>query len=373
MSDKDDWLHQLRHVDSLHDLALDRPLVGDLASLDGAAGRPLHFFTPSVKCYASDEISPGHTGGWPAVSITGADCALQCDHCRARILRPMCAARTPQALWRTAERLIAQGGRGMLLTGGSNRRNTVKYDAYYSTIQRIKAAYPAFEIAVHTALVDESSANSLAQCGVDVAMLDLIGAQETIAQVYHLQRSVDDFERSLALLTATRMRVVPHIVAGLHYGKLLGEYHALDMVRRHPPAALVLVVVMPYYAPRNRPFVIPDATAIGRFFLDARRLLPALSLRLGCARPAGRTKAAIDSYAVMAGFDGIAHPTDGIVELAVRLGRRVSLAGSCCATAGALPSANSAAGFTPPLRRLIASRCGGGIASPGASFPCDAS
>ncbi|HCA27559.1 MAG TPA: radical SAM protein [Betaproteobacteria bacterium] len=370
MSDKDDWLRQLRHVESLRDLALDPSLIDGLASLDNVPGRPLHFFTPSFKHYASDEILPCSTGSWPAVSITGADCELQCDHCRARILRPMLAARTPQALWRIAERLIAQGGRGMLLTGGSDRRNTVKYDAYYSTIQRIKTAYPTFEIAAHTALVDESSAKSLAQCGVDVAMLDLIGAQETITQVYHLRRGVDDFERSLALLTATRMRVVPHIVAGLHYGKLVGEHHALEMVRRHPPAALVLVVVMPYYAPRRRPFAIPDSAAIGRLFLDARRLLPALSLRLGCARPAGRTKAAIDSYAVMAGFDGVAHPADGVVELAVRLGRQVSLAGNCCATVGAPPSTTSAAGFAPPLRRLIASRrCS---AADGVSLPRDA-
>ena len=69
------------------------------------------------------------------------------------------------------------------------------------------------------------------------------------------------------------MKVVPHIVLGLHYGNFLGEWHALDIVKRHRPDALVLVVVMPHYAPQDRPFAAPDAHEVGRFFLDARALL----------------------------------------------------------------------------------------------------
>ena len=59
--------------------------------------------------------------------------------------------------------------------------------------------------------------------GIDVAMTDMIGAQDTIHDVYHLDRPVADFEKTLAALTATSMEVVPHIVIGLHYGRLLGE------------------------------------------------------------------------------------------------------------------------------------------------------
>ena len=44
------------------------------------------------------------------------------------------------------------------------------------------------------------------------------------------------------------MRVSPHIVVGLHYGRVLGEANALDIVSRYPVEALVLVVVMPFYA-----------------------------------------------------------------------------------------------------------------------------
>ena len=129
------------------------------------------------------------------------------------------------------------------------------------------------------------------------------------------------------------MRVVPHIVLGLHYGQFLGEWHALDIVSRHRPDALVLVVVMPHYAPQDRPFATPDAHAVGRFFMDARAALPETPLLLGCARPAGRVKSQIDAYAVMAGLNGVAHPADGMVELAARLGREVRVTPACCSIA----------------------------------------
>ncbi|HEX9180938.1 MAG TPA: hypothetical protein VF859_11125, partial [Burkholderiales bacterium] len=71
----------------------------------------------------------------------------------------------------------------------------------------------------------------------------------------------------------------------------------------------------------------------GAFIADAREALPGIPLLLGCARPAGRAKSEIDAYAVMAGLDGIAHPADGVVELAVRLGRGVKVTPSCCSMA----------------------------------------
>jgi hypothetical protein len=67
--------------------------------------------------------------------------------------------------------------------------------------------------------------------------------------------------------------------------------------------------------------------------MDAREALPDIPLLLGCARPAGGVKAQLDSYAVMAGLNGIAHPADGMVELAVRLGREVRVTPACCSIA----------------------------------------
>lgn len=327
---------QIDQVEALEGLTLDPALLVEAQSRNGdmpGKMNRVNFYTPTFKAYATSEIKGCGKSAWPAISITGGDCKLQCDHCKAKILEPMIAARTPDELWRVVAEQIEGGAQGMLLTGGSNHRNEVEYGNYYSVIRRIKDTFPQFKIAMHTALVDMDIARRMEDCGIDAAMMDVIGAQDTITQVYHLKRSVDDFERTLEYLVATQLKVVPHIVIGLHYGSLLGEWNALEMIKRHLPTAVVLVVVMPFYAPENRPFATPNAAQVGRFFMDARAALPTIPLLLGCARPPGQVKVEIDSYAVMAGLNGLAHPSDGMVELAVRMGRDVRVTPACCSIA----------------------------------------
>jgi uncharacterized radical SAM superfamily protein len=325
-------LERIGEIEALAAARLDPALVERLAQLPPRDGG-VHFYTPTFKAYATSEISACGHSAWPAVSITGAACKLQCDHCKAKILAAMIAATTPEALWRVVNERIDAGAKGMLLTGGSNHRDEVEYGPFLPTLRRIKNQHPAFRIAIHTALVDRDMARAIEAAGVDVAMLDVIGAQDTVSQVYHLRRPVADFERSLEALLDTSMKVVPHIVIGLHYGQLLGEWAALEMIARHRPSALVLVVAMPFYAPAHRPFAVPASTQVGRFFHDARRALPDVPLLLGCARPAGRAKLEIDAYAVLAGLSGIAHPAEGVVELALRLGRAVKVTAACCSIA----------------------------------------
>ncbi|WP_017926702.1 radical SAM protein [Thioalkalivibrio sp. HL-Eb18] len=329
------WNEVIQRVEPLEDIAVDAALVNDLQHSVQRGSDPgsVHFYTPTFKSYQSSELADCGKSAWPAMSITGGDCKLACDHCKAKILDPMIPVRTPEDLWAQVNNVIESGAQGMLLTGGSNHRNEVEYDPYYSTIRRIKDEFPEFRIALHTALVDDNIATSMEQAGIDAAMMDVIGAQDTITQVYHLRRSVDDFEQTLESLVNTNMKVVPHIVIGLHYGKLLGEWNALEMLARHLPDAVVLVVVMPFYAPASRPFETPDVHAVGRFFHDARERLGDTPLLLGCARPPGEAKSQIDSYAVMAGLSGIAHPAEGVVELAARLGKKVRVTPACCSIA----------------------------------------
>jgi hypothetical protein len=329
------WIEIAGQVEPLEGARLDRTLVAEMERRFGAPPQapPVRFYTPGFKAYATSEISSCRSRAWPAVSVTGGDCELLCDHCRAKILEPMIPARTPEALWRVINEQVAAGARGVLLTGGSNRRNEVDYAPFCPTLRRIKDSVPDFRVALHSGLVDDAAARRMEDAGVDVAMMDVIGSQDTISRVYHLKRGVGDFERSLSALVATSMKVVPHVVIGLHYGRMLGEWQALEICRRHLPDAVVLVVVMPFYAPQNRPFEVPGSAEVGAFFAEARQALPGIPLLLGCARPAGRAKSEIDAYAVMAGLDGIAHPADGMVELAARLGRDVRVTPACCSMA----------------------------------------
>jgi hypothetical protein len=325
------WLDSLQGIEELEDAEFDAALVAEMeASAAANIQRMVRFSTPTFKEYESSELQSCGKNSFPAFSITAAGCALMCDHCEAKILEPMIPAIKPEMLDRKVRHLIeTEDLQGFLLSGGSNKRNEINYSRFYPVIEQLKRDFPQLRVAIHTALTDEKGAREMEASGVDVAMLDIIGAEETIREVYHLDRPVDDFEATVEALCATSMQISPHIVIGLHYGRILGEENALDILSRHDTKALVLVVIMPFYA-RPGTFVTPDTRDVGRIFLEARRRLPDRQVLLGCARPPGMHKRVTDAYAVMAGLDGIAFPADGAVAVADMTGRPFHQAHACC-------------------------------------------
>src|SRR5207248_6080876 len=127
----------------------------------------------------------------------------------------------------------------------------------------------------------------LAKSGVDGVMLDIIGADETISEVYHLDLTVADFDRSLALLSERGMRIIPHIVCGLHYGRFLGEHRALDMIAGYPVSTLIVVVLVPLVGTPMAHLPPPPLEDVVDFFAEARAAMPTTKVNLGCARPLG--------------------------------------------------------------------------------------
>jgi hypothetical protein len=325
------WLEKLAALEALEDAPLDAALVSEFESrAPYTARRDIRFSTPTFKAYSSCELEGCGKNSFPAFSVTAGGCALMCDHCQAKILEPMLPATSPEMLERKVRDMIAtQDLQGFLLSGGSTRRNEIRYERYYPAIERLKRDHPALRIAIHSALLDAPRARAMADAGVDTAMMDVIGAQETIEQVYHLERPVADFEATLEALCATSMEVVPHIVVGLHYGRILGEAAALDIVSRHRVHSLVLVVIMPFYA-KPGTYVTPTTADVGRIFLEARIRIPNQQVLLGCARPPGMHRRVTDAYAVMAGLDGIAFPAEGALAVAQAIGRPAAQQHACC-------------------------------------------
>ena len=325
------WIDALAGIEDLEDAEFDRALVDEFERQARAVEpRPIRFSTPTFKEYSSTELSGCNKNSFPAFSITAAACGLNCDHCQKKILEPMIAATRPDVLDQKVRRLIeTEGLNGFLLSGGSNKRNEINYGRYLPVVEKLKEDYPDLKVAIHSALLDEKRARAMESAGVDTVMMDVIGAQETINEVYNLDRAVDDFEETLAALCTTSMEVTPHIVIGLHYGHILGEANALDMVSRYPVTALVLVVIMPFYA-KPGTFITPETTDVGRIFGEARARLQDRQVLLGCARPPGMHKRITDAYAIMAGLDGIAFPADGAVSVAHTIGRPFTQAHSCC-------------------------------------------
>jgi uncharacterized radical SAM superfamily protein len=325
------WIDALGRIEDLEDAEFDAGLVARMErNAHLTAKRPIRFSTPTFKEYASSELEGCGKNSFPAFSITAGACGLNCDHCQKKILEPMIPATDPAMLDTKVRAMVeTEGLNGFLLSGGSNKKNEIPYSRYLPVVEQLKHDFPDLKIAIHSALLDERRAKAMEAAGVDTVMMDVIGAEETIQQVYKLNRPVDDFESTLAALCSTNMEVTPHIVIGLHYGRILGEANALDIVSRYPVTALVLVVIMPFYA-KPGTFVTPDTTDVGTLFAEARERLADKQVLLGCARPPGMHKRVTDAYAVMAGLDGIAFPADGAVSVAHSIGRPFEQAHSCC-------------------------------------------
>ena len=325
------WFDKVAALEALEDAPLDRALVDEFERARlRVVGRDIRFSTPTFKAYSSCDMEGCGKNSFPAFSVTAGGCALMCEHCQAKILEPMIPATSPEMLERKVRDMIAtQDLQGFLLSGGSTRRNEIRYERFYPVIERLKRDHPRLKVAIHSALLDAPRARSMAAAGVDTAMMDVIGAQDTIREVYHLERPVADFEATLAALCDTTMEVVPHIVIGLHYGRILGEPAALDIVARHRVHSLVLVVIMPFYA-KPGTFATPATGDVGRIFLEARQRIPDRQVLLGCARPPGMHRRVTDAYAVMAGLDGIAFPADGALGVAHAIGRPAAQEHACC-------------------------------------------
>ena len=292
-------------------------------------GTAMEFYAPGLKRWQTPEWTPERANRFLALSVTGTACALQCDHCKTKVLQGMPTVSRDAGLFELARRLRGQGTEGILVSGGSDKSGEVPLALHFADMRRVRDEL-GLKVIVHSGVVTPDLAAGLAEAGVDGVMLDVIGADETIEQVYHLDLAASDFERSLELLAEHGMRIIPHIVLGLHYGRILGEHNALEMIRRYPVSTLILVVLTPLVGTPMARLEPPPVGEVVDFFAHARAAMPDTPVNLGCGRPMGEMKVALDRAAVDHGLNGIAYPADGIVEYARASGLTPEFYEYCC-------------------------------------------
>ncbi len=293
--------------------------------------REIYFFAPSLKHFETRELKQSCSCYFKPVSITGSHCALKCDHCRGHILEDMYSTRNPNELLEAAEKWYLQGARGLLVSGGSDSDGVVPLKGFLGVIAEIRNRF-GLKVLVHTSITDVMLARGLADAGVDAAMIDIIGSDETISDVCHLSKvSTKDYEASLANLADAGVPVAPHVVIGLDRGAINGELEALRLISRYPVASLVLVGIVPKPDTPFSGILPPSPMEMGEIFLAARELLPKTPILLGCERPWGEHKEATDAMALQAGLNGIAYPAEGTIALAKKMGLKPKISEMCCA------------------------------------------
>jgi uncharacterized radical SAM superfamily protein len=291
-------------------------------------GRRIRFYAPSFMYYKAERFCSSPEA-FPSVSVTGSFCALKCKHCGGRVLDTMLPAVTPERLVEVCREVKAKGGLGCLISGGCLPDGSVPLERFVDAIAEVKKSL-GLTVVVHTGVVDAELAGRLAGAGVDAALIDIIGSDETIREVYQLHVSVADYDRSLRVLHESGIPLVPHVLVGLHYGRLKGEFEALEMIAKYSPSAVIVIALMPIHGTVMETASPPKPVDIARVLVAARLMLPKTPLVLGCMRPKGKHKTETDVLAVKAGVNAIAFPAEQAIKLAESMHMETSFSSLCC-------------------------------------------
>ncbi len=293
-----------------------------------AKQRKVIFYAPSFMHYKTSQFCSS-TNEFPTISVTGTSCSLSCRHCGGKILETMHPANTPEKLFELATRLRQDGAMGCLVSGGCVPNGSVPLGAFIPAITRMKKEL-GLTVVVHTGIINQPTARELAKAGVDAALIDIIGSDDTIRMSCGLNVKVEDYENSLKVLSKAHLKFVPHVIVGLHNGELKGEFHALENIAKVNPSALVVIAFMPLRGTEMATVKPPSPFEIAKVVAAARLMFPETPLALGCMRPKGKHRAETDVLALKAGVDAIAFPSEEAMKYAKAHDFNVAFSPYCC-------------------------------------------
>lgn len=279
------------------------------------SGRELRFYYPKPR--------------FPSVSITGSSCALRCKHCSGHYLAGMRGAETPSKLKEFCAAHEADGGLGVLVSGGSDLQGRVPLGRFYGALGWVKEN-TGLIVNVHTGLLDTRQAEELASTGVDIVSVDVVGSDETIRRVYGLDATVEDYAETLnALKDASVANVVPHICVGLDFGEVRGEARAIEVASEIEPEIIVILGLIPTKDTAMEAVDPPSSEDLAKVVAATRLMSPGSSVAVGCMR-SRVDKSRGEVLAIRAGADRLVLPASTTVKAAAEAGFEIKHLDGCC-------------------------------------------
>ncbi|MFZ0966208.1 MAG: radical SAM protein, partial [Candidatus Bathyarchaeia archaeon] len=157
--------------------------------------KKIHFYAPSFMYYKTNYYCSSQND-FPTISLTGKGCALNCKHCGGKVLETMYPATAPEKLFDLCAQLKRKGALGCLISGGCLPNGSVPLEKFVNMIEKVKREL-GLTVFVHTGIIDFDTAKKLGNAGLDAALIDIIGSDETIGEIYNLNVTVEDYEHSL--------------------------------------------------------------------------------------------------------------------------------------------------------------------------------
>jgi len=266
------------------------------------------------------------------ISITGTKCDLNCKHCGRHYLEHMIPAPTEEKFVEVCRKLDERGIPGVVLSGGSRVDGTVPLEEFAKGIKAVKAETNLVVLA-HTGVLSDKQAHTLGKAGLDGTLIDVVGSVQTTEEVFGIRISPDRYAQALKAIEKSGIRnVSPHIIVGLHYGRILGEIKALDLLSNAHLDNVVIVVLIPTKGTSMEGIEPPPPAEIGKVVSIARLMYPEVPVALGCVRPGMRYRKAIDEFALLAGANKLAIPSTHAQVIARELGLKLKqFEQMCCA------------------------------------------
>ncbi len=273
------------------------------------------------------------TNRFPAISITGSECALECEHCNRKYLKGMKAILENKDLEQFLFELHKNNGVGALISGGSKLDGSVPLLEYLDTIKKVKRETNLI-INTHTGLLNEETAVKLADANVDIISFDINVDEQVIRNIYHLDVELNEYKRAIDLLKKYELNIVPHICIGLYYGKLNKELESIRFIKETEinPSLIVVIILIPPKDSKVK-FEMPKPESIAKVIAILRFAFPKTEISLGCMRPRGKIKNEIEKFAIRAGVTRIEIPSKDTLMWLKKNNKKIQFKyfSACCA------------------------------------------
>ncbi|MFX0034928.1 MAG: radical SAM protein [Candidatus Hermodarchaeota archaeon] len=273
------------------------------------------------------------TKRFPAISITGTKCSLDCEHCNKKYLKGMKPILENQDLEKFLIDLYKKDGVGALISGGSKLDGSVPLLTFLDTIKKVKRETNLI-INTHTGLLNEETAKKLADAKVDIVSFDINMDEEVIQDIYHLDIGLIEYKRAIDLLKKYKLNIVPHICIGLNYGKLNKELETIKFIKetKIDPSLIVIIALIPPKESKTK-FELPKPEDIAKVIAILRFAFPNTELSLGCMRPRGKIKIEIEKLAIKAGINRIEIPSKDTLKWLKNYNSKIQFKffSACCA------------------------------------------
>ena len=233
---------------------------------------------------------------------------------------------TPEALLKFAKKNEKKIN-GFLLSGGSTPDGKVPLKKFAEAVKWIRKN-TNLKVNIHTGIIDDEDIQYLEYMKPSHISFDVIGATETIREIIGIKRRKENYFHSLDILDSSSLNYSPHIIAGLHYGEILGEYSIIEKILNLKNFSNVILLVLIPTKGTPMENVEIDVPQIENFFDYTLSKLPAQKVVLGCMRPRALTN--LEIMCVDARCKGIVLPSLKTIKYIEKKQIKYERRESCC-------------------------------------------